>query len=120
MARLANIRPRLAVADTSRAKVPPKTVDAFYVSPEWKALRHACLTRDGFRCVSCGDRAMIADHKISRRVWFAKGLVGSPDTLDNLRSFCRRCDNRVKERTNGERANAGSTGVIGADGFPVA
>ena len=117
--RLSNIKPRIATADLTRAKVPAKVVDPFYASPEWKALRMACLERDHFRCVSCGDRATVADHKISRRRWFAERLPGSPDTLGNLRSFCGTCDRKVKEMSNGIRRNGGSTGVIGADGFPV-
>lgn len=94
-------------------------VDPFYLTPEWKMLRRACLERDDHRCVSCGDLARVADHKISRRNWFAQRLAGSPDTLANLRSFCDTCDRRVKEMSNGQRRNGGSTGVIGVDGFPV-
>lgn len=88
-----------------------KVSDSFYLSPQWKLLRSACLERDGHRCV-CGSRAFIVDHIKSRR-------AGGTDTLDNLRSLCRTCDNRVKE-FKGRRKNSGSLGVIGADGWPVA
>jgi 5-methylcytosine-specific restriction endonuclease McrA len=91
----------------------------YYQTPEWRALRIACLKRDGFRCQSCGERASIADHKIGRRRWMAEGRSGSPDVLDNLRALCRVCDNRIKEDASGTRRNRGSTGVIGADGFPL-
>lgn len=73
-----------------------KKVDPFYQSPEWKALRVACFKRDGYRCVECGERAIIADHIKRRR-------DGGPDTLDNLRSLCRACDNRLKETWSGKR-----------------
>ena len=98
MARLANIKPRLGVADLSRAKVPPKAVDPFYVSAEWKALRHACLTRDGFRCAiaGCEERAIVADHVVRRR-------DGGADALSNLRSLCRHHDAERRERWDGGR-----------------
>ena len=120
MKRLTSIKPRIHAADLSRAKLPPKTADAYYLSPEWKALRHACLTRDGFRCTACGEPAFIADHIISRRRWAAESRPGSPDTLANLQSRCRTCDNRTKEDAFGNRRNGGVAGVIGPDGFPVA
>ena len=47
-------------------------VDPFYLTPEWKALRRACLERDHHRCVSCGERAFVADHIIGRRRWLAE------------------------------------------------
>ena len=120
MSRLTSIKPRLATADLSRAKVPPKAADPFYASAEWKALRLATLQRDGFRCALCGEPATIADHIIGRRRWFAECLPGSPDTLANTRSLDRTCDNRIKEDADGQRRNGGRAGVIGADGFPVA
>ena len=96
-------------------------VDPYYLTPEWKALRRACLERDGFLCVSCGERAVVADHIIGRRRWFAENRAGSPDVLSNLRSMCLSCDRRITEHpsTGGQRRNGGSTGVIGVDGFPV-
>ena len=90
-----------------------KRVDPYYLSPEWKALRRATLERDGSRCVACGDPASIADHIIRRR-------DGGADTLSNLRSLCRICDNRVKEGRAGKRGRMGILGVVGADGWPIA
>ncbi len=79
-------------------RLPPKTADPFYATPEWRALRHACLTRDGFRCTAAGcDRpAIVADHIVSRR-------DGGRDELANLRSLCRLHDNRAKELPGGDR-----------------
>ena len=95
-------------------------VDPFYLTPEWKALRRACLQRDHYRCVSCGERAFVADHIIGRRRWFSEGRAGSPDVLSNLRAFCGTCDRKIKEMANGQRRKGGVVGVIGADGWPVA
>ena len=99
--RLSNIKPRVAAADLTRAKLPPKAADPFYASPEWKGLRQACLRRDGFMCVGiggkpCGSRAVFADHIIRRR-------DGGKDDLGNLRSLCASCDAKAKERWDGSR-----------------
>ena len=99
--RLTNIKPRVAAADLTRAKLPPKTADTFYSTTEWKCLREACLRRDGFMCVGiggkpCGSRASFADHIVRRR-------DGGKDDLANLRSLCAHCDAKAKERWDGSR-----------------
>ena len=94
--------------------------DAYYQSREWKALRLRRLRLDGYRCVICGEPANIVDHRISRRRWLAEGRPGSPDTIENTRSLDRICDNRIKEGRGGARRNAGRSGAVGADGFPLA
>lgn len=70
--------------------------DPFYRTPEWRALRSACLERDGYRCTvpGCGstDR-LTADHITPRR-------RGGPDTLDNLRTLCGSCHSRVTRQGN--------------------
>ena len=97
------MRPTLRALDTRAARTPPKVADGYYLSAEWKSLRLACLKRDGWRCVKCGEPAIVADHVVGRRRWLAEGLPGSPDTLGNLRSLCRRHDNAMKEGPDGER-----------------
>jgi len=77
--------------------LPPKVADSYYLSAEWKTLRLACLKRDGFHCVLCGAPAVVADHVVSRR-------DGGRDELGNLRSLCRDCDNRLRERPGRYRA----------------
>jgi 5-methylcytosine-specific restriction endonuclease McrA len=95
MGRLKAIGTRLTSAkQTSVAFV--KKAEAYYGTSEWQALRMSCLKRDGFACQSCGNKATIADHIISRR-------NGGSDTLDNLRAMCRGCDNKVKEDHLGVR-----------------
>jgi 5-methylcytosine-specific restriction endonuclease McrA len=85
---------------------PPKTADPFYASAEWRALREACLRRDGFRCVveGCGRQAVVADHVVARR-------NGGRDELGNLRSLCRLHDNRLKEGPAGDRRGGEGRGV---------
>lgn len=80
----------------------------FYSTAAWQALRKQCLDRDGWRCVLCGHRAVVADHIQPRK-------QGGPDTLRNLRSLCRLHDNQMRER-NGKRA---ALTHIGTDGWPV-
>jgi 5-methylcytosine-specific restriction endonuclease McrA len=87
----------LRAANLAVVKLPPKTAEAYYLSAEWQALRLACLRRDHFRCVVCGRPAVVADHIMSRR-------AGGRDELRNLRSLCRVCDNRLRERPGRDRA----------------
>ena len=100
---LRRLGPTVKPADLRTVRPPRKVAEAFYFSAEWKALRAACLKRDGHRCVLCGEPAIVADHITGRRRWLAEGMPGSPDVLDNLRSLCRTHDNRFKEGADGQR-----------------
>ena len=88
----------LTVPDRSVAKVPEKQADSFYGSTDWKTLRLRVLQRDRYRCFmpGCTERAIIADHIVSRR-------NGGSDGMSNLRSCCRTHDNRFKEDASGVR-----------------
>lgn len=90
-------------------------VDAFYTSGAWRRLRLAVLRRDGFKCTTpgCGAVAKIVDHIVSP-------ANGGADTMGNLRSLCRRCDNLVKEGSDGRRRGGGTPYAVGcdADGNP--
>lgn len=90
---LRTLKPRVASANLAIAKIPDKTADPYYSTPEWRALRRTCLERDGFRCVirGCDRPAIVADHIVSRK-------AGGEDKLGNLRSLCRLHDNRMRER----------------------
>jgi 5-methylcytosine-specific restriction endonuclease McrA len=92
--------------------MPP---DPYYKSKHWHRLRAAALKRDHKTCVvpGCGQRAVVVDHIKRRR-------DGGADVLANVRSLCREHDQQVKERPNGQRANAGKLVVKGclADGSP--
>jgi 5-methylcytosine-specific restriction endonuclease McrA len=94
----------LRAANLAVVKLPPKTVEVYYLSPEWKALRLACLRRDHFRCVACGGGAVVADHIVSRH-------AGGRDELGNLRALCRVCDNRLRERPGRDRTLGQGGGV---------
>ena len=98
---LTNVRPRLGTPNLSKVRIPPKTADSFYHTPDWTLLRKQCFARDGGRCVVCGAPAKVADHIVSRR-------NGGRDELGNLRSLCRAHDNRVKEAPDGTRRGGGS------------
>lgn len=102
--RLRSIGPTVGSVSTVAVRVPPKTADSYYHTPEWAALRRACLERDRFVCQlalpGCSGRAAIADHIVSRR-------NGGTDELANLRSVCRACDNRRKEDHLGRRRGGG-------------
>jgi 5-methylcytosine-specific restriction endonuclease McrA len=79
---------------------PPakKVADPYYSAPSWRELRASCLARDNHTCVveGCGQRAIVADHIVSRR-------AGGADALHNLRSLCRLHDNQARERNDGTR-----------------
>ena len=100
--RLSNIKPRVAVADLSRAKVPPKTADSFYASDGWKVLRKATFARDGGRCVICGERGSVVDHVKRRR-------DGGKDELSNLRLLCTSHDAQMREKWDGSRKEIAAT-----------
>jgi hypothetical protein len=91
----------------------------YYQSAHWKALRRACISRDGGACTvpGCPKPGRVADHIETRPD------VPHPcelDTLSNLRSLCFSHDAQVKER-GGQRKQAGSFKVRGCDanGWPL-
>ncbi|MGE0424943.1 MAG: HNH endonuclease [Reyranellaceae bacterium] len=49
-ASLSSLAPRIATFDTSAAKPPPKTADAFYLSREWRTLVREIVAERGARC----------------------------------------------------------------------
>lgn len=97
------------------------TQPSFYKSPEWIALRAACLKRDGHRCTVKGCTSkyrLTADHINTRPRYH--GLTPA-DVLSNLRTLCGYHDAQVKEVRNGKRRNGGVFTVRGMDasGQPV-
>ena len=90
------LRPYLKSAPLGIAKVPEKKADPYYHTTDWKQLRADVLQRDGFQCVICSEPAIIVDHIKRRR-------DGGTDSMSNLRSLCRTCDNRAKEGWDGQR-----------------
>ena len=91
----------------------------YYQSAHWKALREACLERDGHRCTvpGCGKRGQVADHIETRR---NAPVPTAADVLSNLRTLCLSHDAQIKER-RGIRKQAGTFKVRGCDenGWPL-
>ena len=65
-----------------------KSVQAMYRTPQWRALRAACLRAAGHACVvpGCANRATIADHREPHRG--DNGLFFDPS---NLQAMCKPC-----------------------------
>lgn len=65
---LRNLPSRLRTADLSCARVPAKTADPLYATPEYKLWREAVIARADGRCQArgCGrrERRMFADHVV--------------------------------------------------------
>ena len=65
------MRPAIRSADLSIAKLPPKTADPHYLTPEHRAWRAAVIARAGGVCEwpGCGRREprMFADHIRERK-----------------------------------------------------
>ena len=87
-----------------------KVADAYYRSPEWRAIKTAVRIRSGGMCEvqGCTSPAVVCDHIVSRR----KGGRNHPD---QCRDLCRLHDNQVKEARSGERRSGGQFKVIGCD-----
>lgn len=63
-----------------------KQTDPFYGTQQWKRMRSATLSRDGFQCVRCGRRkdGLIVHHIVERK-------AGGVDAMHNLETLCRIC-----------------------------
>lgn len=99
---LRSLKPLVTRRPVTAVKFPEKKVDEFYHSQEWARTRKTVLKRDGFQCVAvidgfrCTRAATIVDHIKRRR-------DGGTEEMSNLRSLCRDCDNRMKEKWDGTR-----------------
>ncbi|MBS1044500.1 MULTISPECIES: HNH endonuclease signature motif containing protein [Gluconobacter] len=99
MALLRCINSGLAVLDTSIARVPPKTADAFYVSKEWRGLMATILKQRGRACERCGRTGcrIFGDHIVELKDGGAKLdpknvqlLCGSCHTAKTAQARARR------------------------------
>ncbi|HZP86600.1 MAG TPA: hypothetical protein VFB54_07245, partial [Burkholderiales bacterium] len=94
----------------------------YYKSAHWRALRAACIQRDGGRCTvrGCSARGSVADH-IETRPDVA--YPTPQDVLENLRTLCASHDSQVKEQRRGKatRRQQGTFKVRGCDedGWPL-
>lgn len=89
----------LTVLDTSIARVPPKTADAFYVSKEWRGLMATILKQRGRICERCGRTGcrIFGDHIVELKDGGAKLdpsnvqlLCGSCHTAKTAQARARR------------------------------
>jgi 5-methylcytosine-specific restriction endonuclease McrA len=93
----------------------------FYQTPEWRALRLACLKRDGYRCVVCHTSVV---GKGQARVDHIKRISdgGAPLELSNVRTLCVLHDNqshREKAGGGGQRVERFVIKGCDAQGWPL-
>jgi 5-methylcytosine-specific restriction endonuclease McrA len=72
--------------------------EAFYESPEWKAVRAAVIEEQGASCRDCGtaidsDGEVTVGHRLARSEYPHLAL-----SRDNLRVLCRSCNSRKRGR----------------------
>ena len=72
------------------------TLQSFYNSKQWKAVRLIALQANPF-CVVCGRPAQIADHIIELRDG------GEPLSLENIQCMCSPCHNRKSAKEAAKR-----------------
>lgn len=85
--RLTTYPGKVATLDTRTVKPPPKRADAFYLTPEWRALVAAITQVRGHRCELCGRTRvrLYADHVLE----LSDG--GAPLDASNLQLVCGSC-----------------------------
>lgn len=74
----------------------PKCVRDFHLQTNWGFVRHLVLTRDMWRCMTCGKYANHVDHIIP----VARG--GDPWDLSNLQASCEKCNLTKGSKTEAE------------------
>lgn len=92
------------------------SINPFYKSREWLALRFRTLHRDGWRCVMCGASLK---GKGNSRVDHIQTIIDRPDLkLDpnNVRSLCPACDNR---RHSEKYTKVRDVAQVNVDGTPA-
>jgi len=67
------------------------------VRPEWQAVRHAVLERDGWQCQHCGDRRRLEVHHV-KRVQDHPELAFEPG---NCLTLCARCHTKETNKELG-------------------
>jgi 5-methylcytosine-specific restriction protein A len=105
MAKLKMLGPRIPTADTRRVKPPPKTAEAWYLTPEHRAWAAEVIRRSGNRCQdqTCKARhwpgqRLFADHIKERRdrpdlaldVTNGQALCGSAHTRKTIEERAKR------------------------------
>lgn len=98
--RLRTLPPRLKALDTRTVRPPPKVVESFYSSAEWKICAAAIRRRDGYQCVKCGSREgrLYVDHIVERKDG------GADYDPANLECLCAPCHGK---KSTAERVKRG-------------
>lgn len=95
--RLKMLQPMITVGDFRTAQAPEKITNAFYSSPEWRALIAQLIKERGRRCERCGrtNCRIFGDHKIEIQ---DGGALLDPNNVELL------CGSHHTSKTNEERA----------------
>jgi len=96
--RLPTLRPRLSTLPP-RLAAPPKKVDSFYLSPEWRSLMARLLAERGRRCEECGrvNCRIYGDHVRELQDG------GAPLDPSNVKLLCGACHTTKTSRARAER-----------------
>ena len=92
--------------------------DPFYLTKEWRALRHFVLRRDGYCCTICRINVLGAGQA---RVDHVRAIKDGGAPLDpaNLRTLCARCDAQAhREKGHGGPRDA-RFGGSDSRGWPI-
>lgn len=105
MARIRAHAPRVAARDSRTVQPAPKRADAFYASPEWRALIKRLIAERGRRCQSPSCRRTHDDAGNPVRI-FGDHINelrdgGAPLDADNVSLLCGSCHTK---KTLEERA----------------
>jgi len=83
----------------SSLRVPPKTAESFYLSPEWRQLVARIRRERGAWCQRCGsNHRLIGDHIVERKDG------GADLDPDNIELLCHRCHQRKTAQAQAKRA----------------
>lgn len=105
MGKIKTIIPIIGAIDTRIAKFPPKTVDPFYATPEYRDWRERVILRAGGRCeaAGCGRHGvrLFADHIVELQD------SGAPLDAKNGQALCGKHHSEKTARVRAVRAQAG-------------
>lgn len=104
MAKIKTLAPLIATIDTRTVKPPPKTVDPFYLTPEWRSLVEDLVRQRGRRCEAPDCRypgrkgiRVFGDHVVELR---DGGALLDPG---NVKLLCGSCHTRKTMRERAKR-----------------
>lgn len=92
---------RVPTLDVRRAKLPPKEVEPYYLTPAHKEWRRQVIKQSGGRCEDCGRTGvrLFADHVIE--------LKDGGDPLGQGRALCQSCHGLKTAAERNKRLSSG-------------